>query len=165
MDGWAMSDIVERLRDACNGHPYAKIPWPHRVLLEAADEIERQRRIETAARAMIEAEVALVPIQDATGLDDEANNLWNALCDALQTSDDAPDETVVPFGGITTVDEPAEYALEKAKAWGCDAVVVVGAKGGGAVMGGSTSDAALVAWLLSSAQFWWASQTTMNADD
>jgi site-specific DNA-methyltransferase (adenine-specific) len=29
------------LRQACNGHPYAKIPWPHRLLHEAADEIER----------------------------------------------------------------------------------------------------------------------------
>ena len=32
--------LVVRLRYACNGHPYAKIPWPHRLLHEAADEIE-----------------------------------------------------------------------------------------------------------------------------
>ena len=38
-----MSDIVERLRQAANGHPYAKIAWPHRVLIDAAHEIERLR--------------------------------------------------------------------------------------------------------------------------
>lgn len=34
-------DIVKRLRLACDGHPYAGIAWPHRLLHEAADEIER----------------------------------------------------------------------------------------------------------------------------
>ena len=38
-----MSDIVERLRAAANGHPAAEISWPHRVLHDAADEIERLR--------------------------------------------------------------------------------------------------------------------------
>ncbi len=33
--------MSERLRAACDGHPHAKIPWPHRVLHEAADYIER----------------------------------------------------------------------------------------------------------------------------
>ncbi len=32
-------DIVGRLRSACDGHPHAKIEWPHRILHEAADEI------------------------------------------------------------------------------------------------------------------------------
>ena len=32
-----MSDLVERLRGACNGHPHAKIAWPHRILHEAAE--------------------------------------------------------------------------------------------------------------------------------
>jgi hypothetical protein len=36
-----MSDLIERLRGACKGHPAALIPWPHRILHEAADEIER----------------------------------------------------------------------------------------------------------------------------
>ncbi len=35
-----MSDLVERLRAACVGRP-AKIAWPHRILHEAADEIEK----------------------------------------------------------------------------------------------------------------------------
>ena len=41
------SALSLRLRQACNGHPYAKIPWPHRLLHEAADEIER---LQTAIR-------------------------------------------------------------------------------------------------------------------
>lgn len=39
-----MSDIVERLKDACNGSP-ATIPWPHRVLHNAIAEIERLRSL------------------------------------------------------------------------------------------------------------------------
>ena len=38
--GGSMMQLVVRLREACNGHPHAKIPWPHRILHEAADEIE-----------------------------------------------------------------------------------------------------------------------------
>lgn len=37
-------EVVKRLRAACNGHPAAKIPWPHRLLHEAADLIEKQLR-------------------------------------------------------------------------------------------------------------------------
>lgn len=36
--------LVARLRAACDGHPHAKIPWPHRVLREAADRIEALER-------------------------------------------------------------------------------------------------------------------------
>lgn len=36
-------DIVKRLTDACNGHPDAKIPWPHRLLHDAIDEIKMLR--------------------------------------------------------------------------------------------------------------------------
>lgn len=32
--------IAARLRAACNGHPDAKVPWPHRVLHEGADTID-----------------------------------------------------------------------------------------------------------------------------
>ena len=38
-----MTDIVERLRASCVGHPIAEVPWPHRILHEAADEIARLR--------------------------------------------------------------------------------------------------------------------------
>jgi hypothetical protein len=36
-------DIIARLSAACVGHPAARIPWPHRLLHEARDEIERLR--------------------------------------------------------------------------------------------------------------------------
>lgn len=36
-----MSEIVQRLKGACVGHPAAEIPWPHRLLHDAADEIAR----------------------------------------------------------------------------------------------------------------------------
>ncbi len=36
--------IVGRLREAATGHPHAAIPWPHRILHEAADEIERLQK-------------------------------------------------------------------------------------------------------------------------
>jgi hypothetical protein len=48
-----MSDIVERLRQACNGHPAAKIPWPHRVLHEAAATIEALRKERDEALAKV----------------------------------------------------------------------------------------------------------------
>jgi len=35
-----MTDITARLREACTGQP-AEIEWPHRLLHDAADEIER----------------------------------------------------------------------------------------------------------------------------
>ena len=36
-----MSDeLIDELRAACNGHPHAKIGWPHRLLHDAADRIE-----------------------------------------------------------------------------------------------------------------------------
>jgi len=38
-----MPDIVEQLNEACDGHPSATIPWPHRLLHNAADEIKRLR--------------------------------------------------------------------------------------------------------------------------
>lgn len=38
-----MNDLPERLRQMCVGHPNAEIPWPHRILHEAADEIVRLR--------------------------------------------------------------------------------------------------------------------------
>jgi len=32
-----MDDILDRLKAACIGHPYAKIPWPHRLLHDTID--------------------------------------------------------------------------------------------------------------------------------
>ena len=38
-----MTDVVKRLLEACNGYPFAKIPWPHRILHEAVEEIQTLR--------------------------------------------------------------------------------------------------------------------------
>lgn len=35
-----INDLSARIRNACVGHPYAKIEWPHRILHEAADEVD-----------------------------------------------------------------------------------------------------------------------------
>lgn len=36
-------DIVTQLREACVGHPHARISWPHRLLHDAIAEIEKLR--------------------------------------------------------------------------------------------------------------------------
>jgi hypothetical protein len=36
-------DILERLKSACNGHPHAKIAWPHYLLHDAMAEISKLR--------------------------------------------------------------------------------------------------------------------------
>lgn len=40
-EGAPEADLVARLLEACNGHPHAKIPWPHRLLHEAVDAIRK----------------------------------------------------------------------------------------------------------------------------
>lgn len=54
-------DLVKRLRSACNGHPHAKIPWPHRVLHEAADRIAA---LEAALRWIKEMPLPAPPLDD-----------------------------------------------------------------------------------------------------
>ena len=46
-----MNNLVERIRAACDGHPHAKIEWPHRILHEAADRIEA---LEAALREIVQ---------------------------------------------------------------------------------------------------------------
>ena len=42
-----MIDIKAKLLAACNGHPAAEIPWPHRLLHDAVEHIDSQQaRIE-----------------------------------------------------------------------------------------------------------------------
>lgn len=36
-------DIVEKINSACVGHPHALIPWPHHLLHDAVNEIQRLR--------------------------------------------------------------------------------------------------------------------------
>ena len=47
------SDIVERLRAACVGHPHANIPWPHRLLHDAMGEIELLREVKDLRQQML----------------------------------------------------------------------------------------------------------------
>jgi hypothetical protein len=58
-DEQTTSELVARLMKACNGHPYAKITWPHTILHEAKDRLEalqaRVDALEAAALALVEA--------------------------------------------------------------------------------------------------------------
>lgn len=65
----------------------------------------------------------------------------------------AVSSNVVTFTGITTVKEPPEQVLEKAKTWGLTHVIIVGAnEDGNFVWGGSYSDAESIHFLLECAQ-------------
>lgn len=66
-----------------------------------------------------------------------------------------PDGNVIPMRGlITTVDEPPEQMLEKAKAWGMKRCVVLGEDADGKlVWGASFSDAETINWLLDLAKY------------
>ena len=44
-----IEDIVRRLREACVGHPHAKIEWPHRILHEAASALSSLAAVAKAA--------------------------------------------------------------------------------------------------------------------
>lgn len=37
-----MSELTDRLKAACNGHPSAKIAWPHNLLHDAIRELDRK---------------------------------------------------------------------------------------------------------------------------
>ena len=72
-------DIVERLRKNCNGHPYAKVAWPHYILHEAADTIEalRAERDALAAEAnfIIESIPGYVRVREGGGPENLAASL------------------------------------------------------------------------------------------
>ncbi len=46
----ALTEISEAVRSLCNGHPHAKIAWPHRELHEIADRLDRLAAPSPAAR-------------------------------------------------------------------------------------------------------------------
>lgn len=52
------STIPARLRAACRGHPAAQIPWPHRLLHEAADRIEELDKAGERVLAFLEEEMS-----------------------------------------------------------------------------------------------------------
>lgn len=64
-------DIVDKLNEACVGHPHAKIPWPHRLLHEARDEIERLRSDTENGRLLTLVRLVLA---QAHRIDDKLND-------------------------------------------------------------------------------------------
>ena len=92
-----MSDLIERLKDACVGKPHAKIAWPHRLLHDAAAEItrltsalaasEEARRAERAA-VVREAVEGLAPHPRADVKTGAILELAQATVRALATDDD-----------------------------------------------------------------------------
>lgn len=60
---------------------------------------------------------------------------------------------IVEFTGETTIPEPPEKVLEKAKGWGMEAVMIIGHDvEGNLIWGGSISDSPLINWLLDAAK-------------
>lgn len=59
------SDIARRLREYCVGTP-AEIPWPHRILHEAADELDRLAGV--SDQVSLRPEIASGETQPATGI-------------------------------------------------------------------------------------------------
>ena len=78
-----MTELAERLKDACHGHPHAKIPWPHRILHEAAAAIERldhecQASMVTIASERARAEAAEAKVErQATEIQRMARKIKN----------------------------------------------------------------------------------------
>lgn len=50
-----MSDLKQRLFDACVGNPVAEIPWPHRLLHDAAERIAALEAENAKLRAVVMA--------------------------------------------------------------------------------------------------------------
>jgi len=72
-----MTDIVERLKDKCNGHPFTKILWPHNLLHDAIAEIERLRTIETASMSLRDAAEAVGEIYAKN------TSMWDRLNESI----------------------------------------------------------------------------------
>lgn len=89
----AGSALSLRLRQACNGHPHAKIPWPHRLLHEAADEIER---LQTAINETLQDNMHLADGENCTLI-----KLKRAMTPNAQVERRAP-STFAPTPGSAT---------------------------------------------------------------
>lgn len=58
----AVAGLVERLKEACSGHPHAKIAWPHRLLHEAVEAIVALRSERDGWRKIVGDIAATVPL-------------------------------------------------------------------------------------------------------
>jgi len=82
INAWNTRDLRERLLAFCNGHPYAKIEWPHRILHEAVDEIDDLRKANTLLHGFV------------TNRDAEIARLNSAKTAALKIADERAKEAV-----------------------------------------------------------------------
>ena len=102
-----MPDILEDLAAACDGHPFARIPWPHYLLHAAIAEIRQLRADLKAAQQPLERLKTLHPLADWH--EDIGPVLWHCLgewgdvCEApiVATGDDDLDSQQ-PWDGYYT---------------------------------------------------------------
>lgn len=73
----AAPDIIARLNDACVGHPAALIPWPHRLLHDARDEIERLRA--ALANPPTDAMIRAALDEPQAGDENMYHRIWRAM--------------------------------------------------------------------------------------
>lgn len=104
--------IAKKLRGACVGHPNAKIPWPHRILHEAAEAIEALSRpavpagvrdTVTMPRAVYDMLAKKAGIEDAPG---------DHFRDATKMIES--EERTTPEGKVVRMWEAIETALMEA---------------------------------------------------
>ena len=95
-----MADIVNRLRDAATGQPYAKIPWPHRVLIDAAHEIEQLRMALLAITPFAEWQLSEMTAERNPGPLKNAVKMARAALDAFS----APKSGWAPTDGQKQLD-------------------------------------------------------------
>jgi hypothetical protein len=104
------ADIVQQLRDACTGHPNATVPWPHRLLHNAADEIERRREYgETVSRKLCDSQ------SYAEALERELSALRRAVETTAPATKQRADWEVLVRSGLTPVQAIAmreDYSAE-----------------------------------------------------
>lgn len=91
-------DLIAQLKGACVGNPFAKIPWPHRLLHAAVDEIERLRARDQASSAMLGAleEIEHIfdgPVRDAEEAVNAYDDVARRAVDIIKSARSAGIET------------------------------------------------------------------------
>ena len=128
--------IATELRSACQGHPHAKIPWPHRLLHKSAhyiDQLEAQNtHLREALERLASNEAFTVPRMAS---DEERARMFFAL-DALKAAAaivapdvpevpanyplcfmrlSGPDGSTISAGGCATMDQALHDAVALAR--------------------------------------------------
>lgn len=86
-----LAGLIARLREACNGHPHAKIAWPHRVLHEAATAlaalvVERDG-LREALKPFVESDVDGEGTEEYSGEKKAVVQVGRSTCYALTLAD------------------------------------------------------------------------------